>query len=70
MWLLPISVEMKGNGFFYPKIPEITMKDMNYLLKDASRVHNLSFTVNEFESDPSEYVQKAVKKYSGNKFIL
>lgn len=70
MWLLPISVEMKGQGFYFPKIPEITMSDMKILLKDASRVHNTSFTVNEFESDPREYVQKAFKKYAGYTFVI
>jgi len=34
-WLIPgVGEEMKGQGFFYPKIPEITMSDMNLLLKD------------------------------------
>jgi hypothetical protein len=70
MWLLPISVEMKGQGFYYPKIPEITMSDLNILLKDASRVHKTSFTVNDFDADPKEYIQKAVQKYSGNTFLL
>lgn len=46
------------------------MADMNILLKDASRVHNTSFTVNDFESDPKEYIKKAVEKYSGNTFVI
>jgi hypothetical protein len=46
------------------------MSDLNILLKDASRVHNTSFTVNDFEHDPKEYIQKAVKKYGGNTFII
>eukprot|EP00347_Sterkiella_histriomuscorum_P021121 403335173 len=70
MWLLPISYEMEGNGFYFPKIPEISMQDLNLLLKDVSRVHNTSFVVNEFESDPRDYIQKAVDKYSGQKFII
>ncbi|CDW90386.1 probable s-acyltransferase at3g09320-like [Stylonychia lemnae] len=70
MWLLPISYEMKGKGFYYPKVPEITMSDLNILLKDVSRVHGTSFTINDFESDPKEYIQKAIQKYSGSKFLI
>lgn len=46
------------------------MADVNILLKDASKVHGTSFTVNDFDSDPKEYVLKAVQKYSGNKFFI
>jgi len=70
MWPLPITEEMKGQGFYYPKIPEITMSDLNILLKDASKVHNTSFTVNDFEHDPKDYIQKAIDKYSGNTFLI
>ena len=70
MWLLPITEDMKGQGFYYPKIPEITMGDLNILLKDASRVHNTSFTVNDFEHDPKEYIQKSLQKYGGNTFLI
>lgn len=56
MWFLPIPVEMKGKGFYYPKIPDVTMSDLNILLKDASRVHNTSFTVNDFDSNPDDYI--------------
>jgi len=56
MWFLPITVEMKGKGFYYPRIPEITMSDLNILLKDVSRVHGTSFTINDFETDPREYI--------------
>ena len=67
-WFLPITHEMKGQGFYYPKLPEVTMSDVNLLLKDASKVHGTSFTVNDFEFDPNEYVLKAVKKYGKTKF--
>ena len=65
MWPLPISKDMKGEGLYFPRIPEITMSDLNILLKDATRTHNTSFTVNDFEHDPREYVKKAFEKYSG-----
>ena len=70
MWLLPISEEMKGQGFYYPKIPEITMADMNIMLKESGKTHNTSFSSNDFESDPKEYIKKALKKYSGSTFLI
>ena len=70
MWLLPITEDMKGQGFYDPKIPEITMGDLNILLNDASRVHNTSFTVHDFEHDPKEYIQKSLYKYGGNIFLI
>jgi hypothetical protein len=69
-WLIPTDVEMKGQGFYFPKIPEINASDLNILLKDTTRVHNTSFTINDFEHDPRDYVNKAVTKYSGNTFII
>jgi len=70
IWPFPITEEMKGQGFYYPKIPEITMSDLNILLKDASKVHNTSFTINDFEHDPRDYILKSVQKYEGNTFII
>lgn len=70
LWLLPISQEMKGQGFYFPKLPEISMGDMNLLLKDASRVHNTSFNVNDFDHDPKDYIKKAMKKYAGHTFVI
>ena len=70
MWLLPISVEMKGKGFYYPQIPEITMADLNFLHKESSRAHNSTFTVDELDSDPRDYIKKAIEKYSGNTFLI
>lgn len=70
MWLLPISEEMKGQGFYFPKIPEIAMSDLNTLMKDTSRMHNTSFNVNDFEHDPKVYIQKALKKYAGSTFVI
>ncbi len=70
-WLIPgVGEEMKGQGFFFPKIPEFTMADTNLLLKDTSRGQNTSFTPNDFDSDPKEYIKKALEKYGGNTFII
>ena len=46
------------------------MNDLNILLKDATKTHNTSFTVNDFEHDPKDYIQKAVEKYAGNTFLI
>ena len=71
MWPLPfINEEMKGQGFFFPKIPEITMADMNLIIKDTDKGQNSAFAQNDFDSDPKEYIKKAVSKYSGNTFII
>ena len=70
MWGLPIAEEMKGEGYYFPKIPELTMADMNLMLKESGKTHNTSFTMNEFEADPRDYVKKALKKYSGKTFII
>ena len=70
MWPLPISEEMKGQGFYFPKIPELSTQDISIMLKDTSRVHKTSFNVNEFEHDPKDYVKKALQKYAGNTFLI
>ena len=71
MWPLPfINEEMKGQGFFYPKIPEITMADINMVVKDTSKQHNASFNKNDFDSDPNQYIDKALKKYGGKTFTI
>ena len=70
LWWLPIPVEMKGQGFYFPKLPELTMADTNLMLKESGKTHNTSFTMNEFEADPRDYVKKAMKKYAGRTFIV
>jgi hypothetical protein len=72
MWPLPfINEEMKGQGFFYPKIPEITLSDINMLVgKDHSKQQTASFTNNDFDSDPNQYIEKALKKYGGKTFTI
>ena len=46
------------------------MSDLNILLKDTSKVHNTSFTGNDFDYDPKDYITKAVLKYAGNTFLV
>ena len=40
------------------------------LHKDSSKAHNSTFTLNEFDQDPKEYIKKAMAKYSGNTFLI
>ena len=70
LWPMPIRFFDKGKGLYYPKIPEITMGDMNILLKDTSRAYNTNFTTDEFEVNPKDYIKKAVEKYEGHQFIV
>ena len=50
---------MKGQGYFFPKIPEITMADMHLILKDTDKSHAPS-APNDFDSDSKAYIKKAV----------
>lgn len=69
-WLIPgIGEEMKGQGYFFPKIPEITMADMHLILKDTDKSHTPS-APNDFDSDSKAYIKKAVQKYGGNTFVI
>ena len=46
------------------------MADLNFLHKESSRAHNSTFTVDELDSDPRDYIKKAIEKYSGNTFLI
>ena len=60
---------MKGQGYFFPKIPEITMADMHLILKDTDKTHAPS-APNDFDSDSKAYIKKAVQKHGGNTFVI
>lgn len=70
-WLIPgIGEEMKGQGYFFPKIPEMTTADMHALiLKDSDKSH-IPSPPNDFDSDSKAYIKKAVQKYGGNTFVI
>lgn len=73
MWPLPfVNEEMKGQGYFYPKIPDVNMSDMNNILKESARAENddFDFDNNEFDIDPKLYITKALNKYGGNTFVI
>ena len=70
-WLIPgVGEEMKGQGFFFPKIPEVTIADMNLVVKDTDKNQMSSISPNDFDCDPKEYIKKAVEKYGGNTFVI
>ena len=46
------------------------MQDLNVLHKDSSKIHNTSFSTRDFDSDPRDYIKKAVNKYSGLTFLI
>jgi len=73
-WFVPLSVEMKGQGFFYPRIPDVASTDINTLMKDSKKLvmnsTSQAYSSNDFESDPKAYIKKAISKYSGNTFVV
>jgi hypothetical protein len=54
-----IGEEMKDQGYFFTKIPEITMADMHLILKDTEKSLAPS-APNEFDSDFKAFIKKAV----------
>jgi palmitoyltransferase len=68
LWPLPIRHDLKGRGLYYPKIPDVTMSDMNLVGKETSRAQN--FKDSEFDDDPHAYVLKSMKKYEDALFIV
>jgi hypothetical protein len=62
---------MKGKGFYFPRIPEVKAADIGILQKDGQTKKDQLFDVKaQFESDTSQYLQKAAKKYGGCTFLL
>lgn len=49
MWFLPFQTEMKGQGFYFPRIPEVSESDIKASNKDAP---SGAFTSNDFDCDP------------------
>ena len=76
---------MRGKGLFFPRIPEVSASQARMLtlneqnnLDDVAAESPASFrrattgrySGTDFESDPQDYINKAVKKYAGNTFYL
>ena len=73
LWGIPFSTEMKGQGLFYPRVPEVTESDIRNFKQTQGEMSSLrgeGGKPSDFDIDPQDYINKAVKKYAGNTFIL
>merc|ERR1712061_913072 len=69
MWPFPFAPEMKGNGLFFPRIPDVPESDSAALLKNRAGA-SAGYPESDFAVDPQSYIDKAVDKYAGNTFVL
>ena len=69
MWPFPFAQEMKGNGMFFPRIPDVPESDAITLLKNRTGA-SAGPPESDFLTDPQSYIDKAVDKYAGNTFVL
>ena len=65
MWPFPFAPELKGEGLFFPKIPDVSESDM--MMRSGGRQ---GFGESDFDIDPQNYIDKAIDKYAGNTFVL
>lgn len=74
MWPFPFAQEMRGKGLFFPRIPDVSDSDVRAFNAREGRVAaaetRRGYSGTDFDSDPQEYIDKAVKKYAGNTFVL
>ena len=82
LWWFPISHEMRGKGLFFPRVPEVTPAHIRAMTEGADSMtqragvsssrsgSSRGFSAADFDADPQAYIDKAVKKYAGNTFIL
>ena len=68
MWPFPFAPELKGQGLFFPTIPDVSESDM--LMRSGGRQDSQGFVESDFDIDPQSYIDKAVDKYAGNTFVL
>ena len=72
-WPIPFyQPEMKGRGFYYPKIPEVRQEDIGIFNRDGNQAKKKGiFDIkDQFESSPEDYIKKAKKKYQGYRFQM
>lgn len=62
MWPLPFAPDIKGEGFFFPRLPDVSSTDL--------KTNEQAYTKNDFEMNTEEYIKKAMKKYGGRTFVL
>ena len=68
MWPFPFAPEIKGQGLFFPKIPDVTETDID--MRSGVRTSETAISEPDYEIDPQSYIDKAVDKYAGNMFVL
>ena len=73
---------MRGKGLFFPRVPEVTPAHIRAMTEGADSMtqragvsssrsgSSRGFSAADFDADPQAYIDKAVKKYAGNTFIL
>jgi len=62
MWPFPFAPEIKGEGLFFPRLPDVASSDLQETDK--------GYTREDFELSTEEYVRKAKRKYGGETFIV
>ena len=57
---------------YYPRVPEVTDSDIRVFKQASGELSSVRGTDKpcDFDVDPQDYINKAVKKYAGNTFIL
>ena len=68
MWPFPFAPELKGQGLFFPRIPDVSESDM--MMRSGGRQDSQGFGESDFDVDPQTYIDKAIDKYAGNTFVL
>lgn len=73
MWPFPFNQEMRGQGLYFPRVPEVTPSQIRALTETEAgtfRPGSRGYSGANGETDPNQYIEKAVKKYAGNTFVL
>ena len=73
LWGVPFyQPEMKGRGFYFPKIPEVNSQDVGILQRDGKINKKSKYydPYDQFNSKNEDYVAKAKEKYRGYSFLL
>jgi hypothetical protein len=62
MWPFPFAPDIKGEGLFFPRLPDVSSTDL--------KSNEQAYKKEDFEMDTDDYVKKALKKYGGRTFVL
>lgn len=67
-WPIPVKHEMEGAGFYYPKIPEFEMSDLQSIVE--SKHVEQTFEMHEGKESAVRYAKTALIKYKGQSFLV